>query len=179
MWERPATLEVALPNVDRGGEPRATVAKDSPPLLVDEQGRIDVTAESSGVDRSSSSIVAIVVSCVVVVCVIVVALVSGSGDEDGFDLADAGPGDSDLSYLIPPGAGAALDAGQPLEIMPVRVEVSVGDVIEIVNQDDRDHLIGPFFVGAGETVRQEFASAGEYVGACSVSPTGEIVVVVT
>jgi hypothetical protein len=55
----------------------------------------------------------------------------------------------------------------------------VGDVIEIRNDDDRGHLIGPFFVGAHETLRQEFSSPGEFIGDCTVHPSGQIVVVVT
>ena len=56
--------------------------------------------------------------------------------------------------------------------------MQVGEVIEIVNEDDRGHLIGPFFVGAGETLTQRFASPGEFIGICTVHPSGEIVVTV-
>jgi plastocyanin len=105
-------------------------------------------------------------------------LVAGAcGGEGGFGTSTAGPDTAaDLSYVIPAGAGAALDAGEPLEVLPPRLEVSVGDVIEIENEDDRGHLVGPFFVGAGETLRQRFASPGEFVGECTVHPSGQIVV---
>lgn len=111
-----------------------------------------------------------------VVSVAVVGIAACSGG-DGFGTADAETDEAaDLSFVIPPGAGEAIDAGEPLEIMPARLDVSVGDVIEIVNEDERGHVVGPFFVGAGETLRQRFASAGEYVGECSVHPSGQIVV---
>jgi hypothetical protein len=85
------------------------------------------------------------------------------------------PGDADYAYVIPLGAGEALDQGQPLEILPGEMTVAVGEVIEIVNDDDRGHLVGPFFVGAGETLRQRFASPGEFIGVCTVHPSGELV----
>ena len=112
----------------------------------------------------------------------VVALV-GCGDDgtaDGFGLDDAATDDApDFAFVIPVGAGEAFDRGEPLEILPADLDVRVGDVLEIVNEDDRGHLIGPFFVGAGETLRQRFASPGEFIGVCTVHPSGEITVTVT
>jgi hypothetical protein len=87
---------------------------------------------------------------------------------------DAESGDADYSFVIPFGAGEALDAGEPLEILPARLEVQVGETIEIVNEDDRGHLVGPFFVGEGETLRQRFSTPGEFIGLCTVHPSGEL-----
>jgi plastocyanin len=77
------------------------------------------------------------------------------------------------------GAGEALDGGEPLEILPGEMEVHVGEVIEIINDDDRGHLVGPFYVGARETLRQRFSSPGRFIGVCTVHPSGELVLVVT
>lgn len=85
----------------------------------------------------------------------------------------------DYSYVIPAGAGIALDAGTPLEILPARLDASVGETIQIVNEDDRGHLVGPWFVGGGETLRQTFTSEGEFIGECTVHPSGEIRVVIS
>ncbi len=82
-------------------------------------------------------------------------------------------------YVIPLGAGEALDAGTPLEILPGELEVRVGETIRIVNNDDRGHSVGPFFVGANETLTQQFSSPGEFVGICTVHPSGEFVLVVS
>jgi plastocyanin len=82
-------------------------------------------------------------------------------------------------YVIPRGAGEALDAGTPLEVLPGELEVRVGETIRIVNEDDRGHSVGPFFVGANETLTQQFSSPGEFVGVCTVHPTGEFVLVVS
>lgn len=81
-------------------------------------------------------------------------------------------------YVIPVGAGEALDAGEPLEILPAELQVQVGESIRIVNEDDRGHTVGPFFVGANETLTQRFSSPGEFVGVCTVHPSGEIVLTV-
>ncbi len=84
-----------------------------------------------------------------------------------------------FDYVIPAGAGEALDAGTPLEILPARLEVNVGDTIRIENQDDRGHTVGPFFVGANETLTQRFSTPGEFEGVCTVHPSGQLLLVVT
>lgn len=101
-----------------------------------------------------------------------------AGDGDLF-ADEAERGDADFSYVIPAGAGEALDAGEPLEILPAWLEVQVGQTIEIVNEDDRGHLVGPFFVGEGETLRQRFSSPGEFIGLCTVHPSGELRLIIT
>ncbi len=102
----------------------------------------------------------------------------GSGDlgpllrDDGSDAA------ADYSYVIPAGAGEAIDRGEPLEILPQALDVRVGELFELINLDDRGHLVGPFFVGAGETLRQRFNAPGTFIGACSVHPSGELILTV-
>jgi plastocyanin len=83
-----------------------------------------------------------------------------------------------FEYVIPVGAGEALDAGTPLEILPAELQVNVGDTISIENQDDRGHTVGPFFVGANETLTQRFSTPGEFEGVCTVHPSGQLVLVV-
>jgi len=78
-------------------------------------------------------------------------------------------------YVIPPGAGDALDAGTPLSILPGELTATIGQTIKIVNNDRRGHNVGPWFVGANETVRQEFTSEGKYEGLCTVHPSGAFV----
>ena len=76
-------------------------------------------------------------------------------------------------YVVPAGAGEAYDRGEPLEILPAELEARVGEVIRIRNDDDRGHIVGPFYVGPGETLVQRFASAGTFVGSCTVHPSGQ------
>ena len=91
---------------------------------------------------------------------------------------DGSSGDVDYFYLIPAGSGEAIDRGEPLDILPRELTVQVGETLELVNEDDRGHLVGPFFVGAGETVRQRFNAPGTFIGECTVHPSGEIVLTV-
>ncbi len=78
-------------------------------------------------------------------------------------------------YVIPEGAGEALDAGTPLEILPRELTATVGQTIRIVNEDGRGHSVGPWFVGANETLRQEFTTPGSYEGLCTVHPSGQFI----
>jgi plastocyanin len=110
-----------------------------------------------------------------VLLLIAVLLTAGCSSEPETLFADdSGAADADHLYTIPAGAGAAIDEGEPLEILPAELQVKVGEVIVIINEDDRGHLIGPFFVGAGETLRQKFSSPGTFIGQCSVHPSGQI-----
>ena len=111
---------------------------------------------------------------------ILLAVAGCSGGTDSFEQIDAAAeAVADYDYTIPVGAGLALDAGTPLEILPGSFDDRVGQTIQIVNEDDRGHLVGPWFVGAGETMRQTFKTTGEFVGDCTVHPSGQIVVTVS
>jgi plastocyanin len=105
---------------------------------------------------------------------------AGCGDSS-FDVADVEAGadaGAEHSYLIPAGTGAAKDAGELVEILPADLTVRVGEVLELINEDDRGHIVGPFYVRAGETLRQEFTSTGVYEGVCTVHPSGQVKVTV-
>ena len=82
-------------------------------------------------------------------------------------------------FVIPAGTGERVDRGEAVDVMPSRLEIDVGDTVEIVNDDDRGHNVGLFFVGEGETVSQTFPSAAEFSDVCSVSATGEFTIVVS
>ncbi len=117
---------------------------------------------------------------IVAALAVVSALAACGGSDDGAPgFSPDAQAAATYSYTIPLGAGEALDAGTPLEILPGTLEATVGEVIEIVNLDDRGHNVGPWFVGAGETLRQTFSSAGEFRGSCTVHPSGELILRVT
>lgn len=104
------------------------------------------------------------------------------GDESGGEVEVTDAADdraADYSFTIIDGTGEAMDRGEEVEILPAELSVEVGQVLEIVNQDDRGHLVGPFFVGAGETLRQQFASPGTFQGICTVHPSGQFTLTVT
>jgi plastocyanin len=111
-------------------------------------------------------------------------LLAGCSGDPAFDVADVDPAsgpsaaDADFRFVIPAGTGEAIDAGEPVEIIPADLTVNVGDMLELVNRDDRGHTVGPFFVGANETLRQQFTSPGVYEGLCTVHPSGQVVLTV-
>ena len=107
-------------------------------------------------------------------------LVAGCGSSESDPLfrddgSDAAP---DYSYTIPAGTGEAIDRGDSVDILPQELIVQVGEVLELINLDSRGHLVGPFFVGRGETLRQRFNATGTFIGECSVHDSGEIVLTV-
>lgn len=89
------------------------------------------------------------------------------------DVASADDADEfEHDYLIPPGTADRIAAGAEVEIVPAELEVRVGEAIRIVNNDSADHIVGVFFVAAGETLTQRFNSEGVLSGECSVHPSG-------
>lgn len=104
--------------------------------------------------------------------IIAVVAVVSSGDEPEFQTI-ANSDDADYEYTIPLGAGAQIDAGESINIIPVELTVRVGESLRIINDDERGHIVGVFFVGAGETLSQEFTGTGTLSGGCSIHPSGE------
>ena len=92
--------------------------------------------------------------------------------------SEASSSEPTFSYVIPAGAGDRINSGEPLDILPARLVADLDETIEIVNNDDRAHLLGPWYVGPGETLRERFTVPGTYDGACSIHPSGGFAVVV-
>ena len=113
------------------------------------------------------------------VALLALALGACESDDPGpLIVADAGAVDADYEYLIPDGTWDRINSGEAIEILPAQLDVRVGEVIRIVNEDSEGHFVGIFYVGAGETVTQRFSSAGEFQGQCTVHPSGEISLIV-
>jgi len=72
---------------------------------------------------------------------------------------------------MPAGTGERINARKAIEILPAELDVRVGEVIRIINEDSESHVVGIFHVGANETMTQRFMSEGEFSGACSVHPS--------
>jgi plastocyanin len=119
-------------------------------------------------------------SIAVLLMAVFASVLVACGDDSSQPQTEAVTGDetATLEFVIPVGAGEALDAGTPLEILPAELEVDVGDTIRIENQDDRGHTVGPFFVGANETLTQRFSTPGEFEGVCTVHPSGQLILIV-
>lgn len=104
----------------------------------------------------------------------ILATACGSDRSEPLVAADPDAVSFDYDYLIPIGTAERISDGEEVEILPAELAVRVGEVIRIINEDDEGHFVGIFYVGAGETVTQRFTSAGEFVGACSVHPSGQL-----
>ena len=82
-------------------------------------------------------------------------------------------------YVIPYGTSVSLAAGQTIDLMPTTLAAKVGESIRIVNRDDRDYMVGPFFIAARQTVGMRFTHAGTLVGTCDMNAAGEITITIT
>jgi hypothetical protein len=97
-------------------------------------------------------------------------------DESRPDIETASAADvTDFAYdyTIPLGTKDRIDAGESVAIVPLVLAVHVGESIRIVNDDDVGHVVGVFYVGAGETVTKRFTAPGELTNSCTVHSGGE------
>lgn len=85
---------------------------------------------------------------------------------------DAGPEQPTFNYVIPAGSGDRIDDGEILDILPAAIVADLNETIQIVNNDDERHILGPWSVGPGETLRQRFTVPGVFAGDCSVHESG-------
>ena len=102
-----------------------------------------------------------------------------SESRDALIVGDSPEAEADYLYVIPAGTADRITAGETVEILPAQLVVRVGEVIRVVNEDDAGHFVGIFYVGAGETVTQRFASSGDFSGFCTIHPSGQISLHVT
>lgn len=74
-----------------------------------------------------------------------------------------------IRYLVPPGTGARIDAGEEVEIIPPELTMKVGDTLVIINDDDREHSVAGYQVRSGDTLRVSYPRPGLYMNSCSVN----------
>lgn len=82
--------------------------------------------------------------------------------------------------VIPQGTQQMFILGEDHKLVPdeIRLQASGRNTLVIRNDDLADHTIGPFFVRAGETVRQTFTQPAVFQGTCSISHSDEISIIV-
>jgi hypothetical protein len=89
--------------------------------------------------------------------------------------------DEEYWIVIPQGTSEMGNMGSFSEdIVPdeIRLDLNGQHTLVIRNDDFVDHNIGPFYIRAGETIRQQFTEAGIFEGACSVNHTELIKIIV-
>ena len=79
-------------------------------------------------------------------------------------------------YVVASGTYQRVMRGEIVQIIPRKLEVHVGDEIIIENQDNITHMIGPFTVRAGETLRHVWASTGTIEGDCTFIPDQKVTI---
>ena len=83
-----------------------------------------------------------------------------------------------VTVEVPAGTGALLDDGEVVEVVPSILRVEAGGSVEIVNADERLHVLGSLRADAGETVRLAFPSEGRYILPTSLRSDGQVTVLV-
>jgi plastocyanin len=142
-----------------------------------EQIHIDAGDTAGPQGGASRRLIAAVVMVVLAGGGAVAVMVATGGDDPQRPGVAAAVDDAgiDHDYLIPAGTGARIDGGEIIDILPAELVMTVGETIRIVNDDDRGHTVGVFYVGPGEELRQTFTAPGELSGECSVHSSGQFV----
>jgi plastocyanin len=88
--------------------------------------------------------------------------------------------DREYRIVIPEGTQARIEAGEDPAIIPSEIHLTLGkkDTLVIENRDVVGHQVSDFFIGAGQTLRQTFRSAGVYQGECTIHPDAQIQIIV-
>lgn len=86
----------------------------------------------------------------------------------------------EMRIVIPQGTRHEVTVGHNGGLIPAEIRLSLsGQHILIIRNDDLvDHVVGPFFVRAGEVVRQEFRREAYYEGGCSIRARSEVAIIV-
>ena len=86
----------------------------------------------------------------------------------------------DQLFEIPKGTWARRMAGDPVEILPAELRLTLGvrDVLVLENLDEVPQIFGPTLMMPGQSFRLPFASASSYQFACTAHASGQMTIVV-
>jgi hypothetical protein len=84
----------------------------------------------------------------------------------------------DEVFEIPKGTWARRMAGDPVEILPdeIRLTLGVKDILVLQNQDDVPQIFGPTLMMPGQSFRLPFATASSYQFACTAHASGQMTI---
>ena len=83
-------------------------------------------------------------------------------------------------FEIPNGTWARRMAGDPVEILPseIRLTLGVRDVLVLKNRDDVPQIFGPTLMMPGQSFRLPFGLASRYQFACTAHASGQMTIIV-
>lgn len=82
-------------------------------------------------------------------------------------------------FVITAGTRAALSEGRiPDNAIPSQLTVTVGDTLEVVNQDSSAHTYAFMVLRPGETARHTFRQIGVFSGECTVNEHEKVTITV-
>jgi hypothetical protein len=86
----------------------------------------------------------------------------------------------DQIFEIPKGTFARRMSGDKVEILPDRIELTLGvrDVLVLKNLDEVPQIFGPTLMMPGQSFRLPFAVASSYQFACTAHASGQMTVLV-
>lgn len=86
----------------------------------------------------------------------------------------------DEVFEIPKGTWARRMAGDPVEILPdeIRLTLGVRDILVLLNRDDVPQIFGPTLMMPGQSFRLPFAQASSYQFACTAHASGQMTILV-
>jgi len=90
------------------------------------------------------------------------------------------PASRDELFEIPKGTWARRMAGDPVEILPSEIRLTLGikDVLVLKNSDDVPQLFGPTLMMPGQSFRLPFQQASSYQFACTAHASGQLTILV-
>jgi hypothetical protein len=86
----------------------------------------------------------------------------------------------DEVFEIPKGTWARRMSGDPVEILPneIRLTLGIRDILVLRNLDDVPQIFGPTLMMPGQSFRLPFERASEYQFACTAHASGQMTVIV-
>jgi hypothetical protein len=86
--------------------------------------------------------------------------------------------DRDEVFAIPKGTWARRMSGDPVEILPreVRLTLGIKDVLVLKNDDDVPQVFGPVLMMPGQAFRLPFETASSYQFACTAHASGQMTI---
>lgn len=84
------------------------------------------------------------------------------------------------TFEIPKGTWARRMSGDPVEILPdkVRLTLQLQDVLRLKNSDDVPQIFGPTLIMPGQSFSLPFAVASDYQFECSAHASGQMTIIV-